>query len=328
VNERHEPLDRAAFARIVGACEPVVLRGVGHAWPVVRAALESRDALFAYLARFDSGAAAEAFVGPPAIAGRYDYGADLAGFNFTRETMSLRDALVRIAGAADTPGAPSLYFGSLPTEPYLPGFAADQALDWLPEAASPRVWLGSASTIACHYDTYDNLICVVAGHRRITLYPPDAIGNLYVGPIDFTMAGQPTSLAAGAAPDDPRYPRFPAARARAVEVDLLPGDVLYLPKLWWHSVAATAPFNMMMNYWWDAFPTGPDAPYTTLLLAMTAIADRPERERAAWRAYFDHYVFRPHGHPLAHLPEAQHGALAATSRGKIRAFVMKLLRGV
>ena len=36
---------------------------------------------------------------------------------------------------------------------------------------------------------------------------------------------------------------------------------------------------------------------------------RPAPERQAWKALFDHYVFREHGHPLAHLPAHQHGLL-------------------
>lgn len=144
------------------------------------------------------------------------------------------------------------------------------------------------------------------------------------------MAGQPISLAAGAASGDPRYPDFEAARPRALTVDLAPGDALYLPKLWWHSVEATAPFNMLVNYWFDGFASGPDQPYTAMLLAMIAIAERPAPERAAWRAFFDHYVFRPDGHPLAHLPDQQHGILGPLrdgNYGRIRALVMKLLRG-
>ncbi|WP_010160648.1 cupin-like domain-containing protein [Sphingomonas sp. PAMC 26617] len=309
---------------------PVVLRGLCADWPVVRSHDGSRAALLDYLARFDAGRSAEAFIGDPAIAGRYDYGKDLAGFNFTRETMPFGAALTRIADAAATPGASSMYLGSLPTDAYLPGFAAENSLPILPPTVRPRIWVGTASSVACHYDTFDNLACVVAGTRRFTLYPPDAITSLYVGPIDHTMAGQPVSLAAGAAPDDPRYPDFAAARARALVFDLAAGDALYMPKLWWHSVEATAPFNLLVNYWWDAFASGPDAPYTTMLLAMIAIAERPDAERAAWRAFFDHYVFRPDGHPLAHLPEGQHGilgSLRAGNYGRIRAAVMKLLRG-
>jgi len=325
------PRDPEAFVGDVAArCQPVVLRGLCVDWPVTRAHDGSRAALLEYLARFDAGQSAEAFIGDPAIAGRYDYGKNLAGFNFAREMMTLGAALDRIAEAAATPGSASMYLGSLPTDAYLPGFAFENTLPILPPTVRPRIWVGTASSVACHYDTFDNLACVVAGTRRFTLYPPDAIADLYVGPIDHTMAGQPVSLAAGAAPDDPRYPDFAAARGRALVFDLVAGDVLYVPKLWWHSVEATAPFNLLVNYWWDAFASGPDAPFTTMLLAMIAIAERPDAERAAWRAFFDHYVFRPEGHPLAHLPEAQHGILGplrAGNYGRIRAAVMKLLRG-
>ena len=82
-----------------------------------------------------------------------------------------------------------------------------------------------------------------------------------------------------------------------------------MPKLWWHRVQSLAPFNGLVNYWWDAFAGGPDAPHTAMLLSMITIAERPLPERQAWKALFDHYVFRPHGHPLAHLPENQHGML-------------------
>ncbi len=167
------------------------------------------------------------------------------------------------------------------------------------------------------------------GERRFTLYAPDLIPNLYVGPIDSTMAGQPVSLAASA-PDDEKYPLFRDVRDKALIAELKPGDALYLPKLWWHKVEATAPFNCLVNYWWDAFAAGPDAPYTSLLFAMITIAERPLKERLAWRALFDHYVFRERGHPLAHLAPDRHGILGPLKEnyGKIRARIMSLLRGM
>jgi hypothetical protein len=65
-----------------------------------------------------------------------------------------------------------------------------------------------------------------------------------------------------------------------------------------------------------------------MMLALIAIAERPPSERAAWRALFDHYVFRPEGHPLVHLPEEQHGILGPvrSNYGRIRAMVMQILR--
>ncbi|MET3663409.1 cupin-like domain-containing protein [Caulobacter sp. 1776] len=323
--------DPAGFAATVsGPCKPVVLRGLCRRWPVVEAGAGGWAALSDYLARLDAGRAGQAFVGAPAIAGRYDYGDGPDGFNFERASLTLAQVLDRIGQAAADPSLPSVYMGSLPADDFAPRFADENPIDILPPLARPRLWVGNASRIACHYDSFDNLACVVAGRRRFTLYPPDAIGDLYVGPIDHTLAGQPISLAAGAAPDDPRYPRFAAAADRAIVVELEPGDALYLPKLWWHQVEALDPANLLVNYWWDAFAAGPDAPYVTMMLAMIAIAERPAAEREAWRAFFDHYVFRPGGHPLAHMPAERHGLLgplADGNYGRIRAIAMKMLRG-
>jgi hypothetical protein len=143
------------------------------------------------------------------------------------------------------------------------------------------------------------------------------------------MAGQPVSLAASAPPDDERYPLFREVRDQALVADLRPGDAIYVPKLWWHQVEATSSFNALVNYWWDAFSAGPDAPSVALLLSMITIAERPPAERKAWQAFFDHFVFRSNGHPLAHLPESQHGVLGPLypdNYKKIRAYLMQLLR--
>lgn len=317
-------LDRSATEQ----GRPILLRGAVTHWPLYEAA--ARGAIEAYLAPFDAGRPAEVFVGTPAIAGRYHYSDDLRGFNFERETMAFSEALRRIVTTADDPQGRSIYVGSLPVDSYLPGLAEANPLAFVPPGVAPRIWIGHRSSVACHYDTADNVACVVAGRRRFTLYPPDAIGSLYVGPIDHTMAGQPVGLAVGSTPGDPRFARFEAVRDQALVFELEPGDALYIPKLWWHQVEALDRVNCLVNYWWDGSSSGPDQPYTAMLLAMIAIAERPAAERAAWRAFFDHYVFRPDRHPLDHLPPEQHGILgplAEGNYGRIRARIMRLLRG-
>lgn len=310
---------------VVAPCQPLVIRGLVSHWPVV-AAGGTPDGLRRYLMRFDRGGEAEAFFGPSAIAGKYYYGDGLNGFNFTRRRAPLGEALNAMVAALGQPDSETIYMGSLPVEDYLPGFTAENAMPLV--VAPPRIWLGHASDIAAHYDTADNLACVVAGQRRFTLYAPDLISNLYVGPIDNTMAGQPVSLAASSPPDDARFPRFRDIRDQALVVDLEPGDALYLPKLWWHQVVSKGPLNGLVNYWWDAFAAGPDAPHTSMLLAMIAIGERPLPERRAWKTLFDHYVFREQGHPLAHLPAQQHGVLGPLKEnyGRVRARVMQMLR--
>jgi hypothetical protein len=311
-------------------CRPVVIRGLVSSWPVTQAAAQSPMHFRHYVAQFDAGNETEVFIGEPRIAGKYYYSDDLQGFNFSRSRMSLADALDSIIATAGRADQRSMYLGSLPTDPYLPGFAARNTLPMLPSGVAPRLWLGHASNVAAHYDTFDNVACVVAGVRRFTLYAPETIDRLYVGPLDHNMAGQPVSLAASAAPDDERYPRFREVRDQALVAELHAGDAIYIPKLWWHQVEATSAFNVLVNYWWDAFSAGPDAPSTGLLLSMIAIAERPAAEREAWKAFFDHYVFRTKGHPLAHLPPSQHGVLGPLQPDnyqKIRARVLHLLRG-
>jgi Cupin-like domain len=321
--------DAAQFLRdVVVPCRPLILRNLVSDWPVVRAGLQSPSALQQYLLGFGRGREVEAFFGAPAIAGKYYYESDdLKGFNFERRRVSFADALEAIV--ATPPEKETIYVGSLPASAHLPGYTDANPMPLLPASAQPRLWLGHASNVSTHYDAFENLACVVAGTRRFTLFPPEAIDKLYVGPIDNTMAGQPVSLAAASAPDGERYPLFEDIRDEALVAELAPGDALFLPKLWWHKVESTAPFNGLVNYWWDAFAAGPDAPYTAMLLAMISIAERPAPERAAWRAYFDHYVFRTEGHPLRHLPTALHGVLGPLKEnyGRLRAHIMHLLRG-
>ena len=314
---------------VVEPCRPVVLRGLVKDWPIVEAGRLSPSAVRDHLQPLDAGGEIEAFFGAPAIAGKYFYTDDLKGFNFERRRMKFVAALESIVSSVGAPGSPSMYVGSVPTSDFLPRFAALNPMPLLNPGIGPRLWVGHAANVSSHYDAVDNLACVAVGTRRFTLFAPQLIGKLYVGPIDNTMAGQPVSLAASSSPDKDRFPLFEEIKDQALIADLEAGDALYLPKLWWHKVESTAPFNVLVNYWWDAFRLGPDAPYTSMLLSMITIAERPPAERQAWKAFFDHYVFRDHGHPLAHLPPEQHGLLGALKEnyGKVRARVMHLLRG-
>jgi hypothetical protein len=305
------------------------MRNVVAHWPAFKAAATSPHALKEYLAGFDAGRETDVFFGPPGIHGNYFYSSDMNGFNFEKRLMRFSDAVDTVIATIGQPDKPSVYAGSVPANVYLPGFSTQNGLPFLKSSVAPRLWIGHASVVSSHFDAYDNVACVIAGKRRFTLFPPEAISCLYVGPIDNTMAGQPVSLAASSPHDPEKYPLFDKVRDKAIIIDLDAGDALYLPKLWWHKVESLSPFNGLVNYWWDAYAYGPDAPYTSLLLSMITIAERPIAERMAWRNFFDHYVFRNDGHPLRHLPPEKHGLLGPLkdNYGKIRAVVMQLLRG-
>jgi len=317
------------LSEVVSACKPVVIRNAVTQWPVVNAAMTSPHALQDYLLKYDVGRETEVFFGRPEINGNYYYSSDMTGFNFEKRLMRFSDALNILTTTIGQSDKPSVYVGSIPSNAYLPGFAEQNQLSFIKSSVVPRIWLGHASVVSTHFDVYDNIACVIAGKRRFTLFQPEAISSLYVGPIDNTMAGQPVSLAASSPFSPEKYPLFENVREKAIVAELDTGDALYLPKLWWHKVESLSSFNGLVNYWWDATAYGPDAPYTSLLLSMITIAERPLNERLAWKQFFDHYVFRSDGHPLRHLPAEQHGILGPLKNnyGKIRALVMQLLRG-
>ncbi|MES2444850.1 MAG: cupin-like domain-containing protein [Pseudomonadota bacterium] len=321
-----DDIDSARFAEVVSAYRPMVLRGLGRDWPAVAAARTSPAALAAYLARFDSGAPVEAFIGPPAMQGRYFYADDMRGFNFERRKGPLAQVLEFLVRTADNPEAPCFYVGATPVPMTLPGFDAANPMPlFARENAVPRAWIGNRSTVTTHFDTSDNIALVVAGRRRFTLFPPEQLGNLYVGPLDHTMAGQPTSMVSLDAPDLARYPRFADAMAAAFTAELEPGDAIYIPSLWWHHVQALAPVNMLLNYWADPPPEA-GSPFDAMIYGILSIAALPEPRRAAWRSFFDHYVFRTGHDPVAHIAPEHRGVLADPTpelRERIRQFLVR-----
>lgn len=316
VPEFHQ-VDRARFeAEIVAAGRPAVLRGLVADWPLVAAARQGAEGLAGWLTAHATPETAPVWVGPPEIGGRFGFTDDLGGYNHDRKLASipqLLDLLLRQRGAAE---AWSIYAGALPVDRHLPGFVAANPMPLLDPAREMLVslWLGNRTSTAAHWDLPQNLACVVAGRRRFTLFPIEQVANLYVGPLDRTLAGQPSSLVDVDAPDLDRFPRFAAAQAAAEVAELEPGDALYLPSLWWHAVRSEDEVGAMVNFWWRDGPAAEQvSPLLSLFHALMTTGGLPDAERARWRVLFDHYAFRADGDPAAHLPAAAQGVLGPVS---------------
>nr|WP_307090063.1 cupin-like domain-containing protein [Sphingomonas faeni] len=134
------------------------------------------------------------YVGAPTIAGRFLYREDMNGFNFDRWTAPFRAVANMLLGDLATGAGPAIYSGAASAAEHVPTFAADNPMPLLDPTATPRLWIGNAVTVSTHYDTADNIACVAAGHRRFTLFPSEQVANLYVGPLENTISGQPVSM--------------------------------------------------------------------------------------------------------------------------------------
>ncbi|QIK78046.1 cupin-like domain-containing protein [Sphingomonas piscis] len=314
VREWHD-IDVAKFRNEIAPLrEPAILRGLAASWPAVQAAGQSNEALRDYLLPLDNGKPTPAFLGPPEIKGRFWYREDMRGFNYQQSQAAIGQLLQALVAAQDDPNAPSLYAGAVPVAEHIPAFARDNDIDLPGTGAVARMWIGNRATVSTHFDLSENIAVVVAGHRRFTLFPPEQVQNLYVGPFDFTFAGPPVSMANLREPDLGRYPRFAEALKNARVAELEPGDAIFVPYMWWHHVEALDAVNVLLNYWWELTgETWKGSPFKALMHAIMSIRDLPERERSVWRAWFDHYVFGDGHAAVAHLPPHGRGALGDMS---------------
>jgi hypothetical protein len=315
--------DQIPFDTILGRQSPMIFKGMARDWPLVRAGLASPRAAMDYLLAHDRGERFVGYTGEPQIKGRFGYDESVTRLNFQTERTPLRAFLERIEQGLDDAHGPSLYIGSSDVDTYLPGLRNDNDLGLDPAGlgdAAPlvSVWIGNRTVAAAHHDMSNNIACCVVGRRRFTLFPPDQVENLYPGPLDPTPGGQAVSMVNFDAPDFERFPRFRDALAVAQVAELEPGDVLVYPALWWHQVEALDPFNVLMNYWWNAAPGFMDTPMNTLLHGLLSLRDRPEHEKRGWKALFDYYVFGPADRAGAHLPPAARGDLGPMDDRKAR----------
>ncbi|MDB5457585.1 MAG: transcription factor jumonji jmjc protein [Caulobacter sp.] len=298
------------FEAIVRAETPVVLKGLLQAWPALAAGRTSAGAMNAYLKGMDVGALAPVMEAPASSGGRYAYGPDLSEFSFSKRQRGLTETLDRIERLIGDPEAPFVAIQMLPLASHLPDFVRQNPSPLLPPHITPRLWVGGPLRTQTHNDRDHNLACVVAGRRRFLLFPPDQVGNLYVGPIDNPP---PLSLVDPEAPDLARFPRFRQAFAAAQVADLDAGDALFVPKYWWHHVASLDPYNVLVNYWWGDGAAGLERANDCFLTALLALKDLPPGERAYWKAMFDTYVFREGGDAVGHIPRGLQGALGPMS---------------
>lgn len=294
----------ASFSDIRAAGEPAVLKGLARDWPVVRA-----DDAAAYLAAMAAPKPVQFMRAPPEIEGRMHYGTTIDRRNFTPEQAPLPEFLERLAWERTD----ALALQGLSARENFPGFAEKHVMPLLPPEVPARLWIGNAAKVAIHHDPSENVAVVAAGHRRFTLFPPEQVGNLYMGPFNPTPAGVQVSMVHLTAPDFDRYPRFAEALEAAQTAELEPGDALYIPYQWYHHVEALDAFNLLVNYWWDPAPALPGTPWDAMMHALMTVRGLPADQRRAWQAMFAHYVFLADGDPGAHLPAEARGILGATS---------------
>jgi hypothetical protein len=331
MREWSAPDDETVRREVIPSGQPAVLRGFVKHWPAVAAARFPANAV-EYLRRFDNGTPVDAIMTPPEVEGRVFYNDTFTGFNFIRNRLPILSVAEQVMRYGGFPRAPAVAVQSALIRDCLPGFTSENFLTAIEATVLPRIWLGNAITTPTHLDEWNNICCVVAGRRRFTLFPPEQIGNLYIGPIDFAPTGAPISLVSLHAPDFGKYPKFRQALEAAVSAEVEAGDAVFIPPLWWHHVESLAPFNMLVNYWWHAMPglaMGADSGFDALVQSILSLRSLPPATRDAWRALFEHFVFGEGNDATAHIPPHRHGLLGRLSpddAARVRQYLLQRMQ--
>lgn len=100
------------------------------------------------------------------------------------------------------------------------------------------VWLGPKGTSTpLHCDPYQNIFCQLIGRKKIIIFDPRwaAALNLYKWPPVLRNTSQVLDVTSIQAP--------------FFEIELQPGDILHMPKKWFHHVEALSG-SFSLSFWW------------------------------------------------------------------------------
>ena len=117
-----------------------------------------------------------------------------------------------------------------------PGFLDAEGL------TSVNLWVSTGHTESnLHYDEYDNVLCVIEGHKTVSLFKPSSTYHFHVAPA-FAASANHTGLSPSTYTTD------------ALRVCVKPGQALYIPEGWWHHVVSssssdTGTCTIGVNFW-------------------------------------------------------------------------------
>ena len=306
--------DAIPFDDLFALNQPVILKGLVNDWPMVKAGRTSPLETMQMLEDNYSNKPMLVYRAPSEIQSRFGYNDTCTGFNFSAERLTIPDVFNTIRNELSEQEHEYLYVNSLVLKEGFPALADSHSLafthpEFKQNPVVAKIWLGTESVAAAHFDQPKNLACCVVGKRRFMLFPPEQVENLYPGPLHPTPGGQVVTLANLADPDFDKFPRLKEAMDNAWIADLEPGDGLYYPSMWWHEVTAYDRFNVMVNFWWMTTERHKGNPMDVLLHGMMSLREKPEQEKQAWKALFDYYVFGDAQRVREHLPPECRGAL-------------------
>ena len=135
---------------------------------------------------------------------------------------------------------------------------AEQQLKLSMPVTAQHLWCGPAGHTSClHYDPMDGTLIQLAGTKRIALFPPSQLYNLYPFAVwnHLIYGAKRRAVYSKVYPDNPdfqAFPRYEFAMPHRIDITLQPGELLFIPSGWWHEVTSIGSGMVCsVNRWWN-----------------------------------------------------------------------------
>ena len=119
------------------------------------------------------------------------------------------------------------------------------------DGAESTLWAGTeGASTPCHQDTYgENLVCQVTGTKTWTLFSPADTARLRPSRVPYEESSVYSLVNLTRLDRNPQSVLDRLEGIHQYSVELGPGDVLYVPRQWWHQVVTTSPWSVSVNTW-------------------------------------------------------------------------------
>ncbi|KYQ89443.1 transcription factor jumonji [Tieghemostelium lacteum] len=150
---------------------------------------------------------------------------------------------------------PKYYLASIPVYKYLKELENDYEVPEIPKEQdkSANLWVGSKGQVThLHHDWstgdpgMDGLHAIISGRKLFKLYDPELNIECFKRKSEWGLFHQ--ALVDVENPDYEKYPEF--RKAVGIDVVLEQGEMLFIPKLWWHYVR-TLEHSISLNFWFQ-----------------------------------------------------------------------------
>lgn len=149
-------------------------------------------------------------------------------FSFKSKKTSFIQFAEEIKKYLWNPNLGTLYLQATEIRPLVEKLGSLDLFDGFDPMSIPRFWIGTGNQfVNLHNDPSRNIIALLTGRKRVIMFPPEELTNIYPAPFDKRLGGVFASLVNVYNPDLTKFPRFKKA-LKKIKIAVLNQENFYI----------------------------------------------------------------------------------------------------